>query len=257
MVDIDPWRFTFRRVDMKNPMPIVVAGVLVLAGLMVAMFAMAPAENTDEPTTEETPASIQESAAEPVKEAENDAQEAQDEERFVYFQMTTSLGEIFLELDNERAPISTQNFLMYAEGGHYDGTIFHRVISNFMIQGGAFDPGMKQRPMFDPIENEWTNGLKNVRGSIAMARTSDPDSATAQFFINVVDNDGLDVPRGGAAYAVFGKVVKGMDVVDKIRAVPTGRAGQFRDVPRDDVVIKKVVVLDAAQVEELELVESD
>lgn len=242
---------------MKNPMPIVMAGVLVLAGLMIAMFAMGPTDKTDEPKTEETQTSIQESASEPVKEAVEEADTAQDEERFVYFQMTTSMGDIFLELDNERAPISTQNFQMYTEGGHYDGTIFHRVIPTFMIQGGAFEPGMKQRDMFDPIQNEWTNGLKNVRGSIAMARTSAPDSATAQFFINVVDNGMLDVPRGGAAYAVFGKVVKGMDVVDKIRGVPTGRAGHFGDVPREDVMIEKVVTLNTAQVEELGLVESE
>jgi FKBP-type peptidyl-prolyl cis-trans isomerase len=133
--------------------------------------------------------------------------------------LETTLGNIVLELDGEKAPISTTNFMRYVEEGFYAGTIFHRVISTFMIQGGGFTPDMeeKRQGLHPPIKNEWENGLKNVRGSIAMARTSAPNSATAQFYINVVDNDALDQPRGGAAYAVFGKVVEGMDVVDKIK----------------------------------------
>ncbi|MEE9130203.1 MAG: peptidylprolyl isomerase [Phycisphaerales bacterium] len=158
----------------------------------------------------------------------------------VYVLMKTSLGEIVLELNREKAPISVKNFLSYTDKEFYDGTIFHRVISTFMIQGGGFTEDMQKKPTDPPIQNEWKNGLKNVRGSIAMARTPQPDSATAQFFINVVDNTTLDQPRGGAAYAVFGKVVAGMDVVDSIRVVPTTTKGRSRDVPTEPVVIQKV-----------------
>lgn len=156
----------------------------------------------------------------------------------------TRFGVITLELDAEKAPKSVANFLAYVEAGHYDGTIFHRVIKNFMIQGGGMLPDMSQKKTNAPVENEAKNGLKNVRGSIAMARTNDPHSATAQFFINTVDNDFLDYPgQDGWGYAVFGKVVDGLDVVEQIRAVATGRSGYHSDVPREPVVIDKAEVV--------------
>lgn len=160
--------------------------------------------------------------------------------------LTTNLGAIILELDAEKAPKTVANFLDYVKAGHYDGTIFHRVIDGFMIQGGGFLPGMRQKPTNAPIENEAANGLKNLRGTIAMARTSDPHSATAQFFINVADNDFLDfrAPSGnGWGYCVFGRVVEGMDVVDKIKSVSTGSRGFHQDVPLEDVVIEKAEIV--------------
>ena len=155
--------------------------------------------------------------------------------------MQTTKGDIVLKLDQVKAPLSVANFLQYVDDGHYDGTIFHRVIAHFMIQGGGFTSDMKQKATRAPIKNEWKNGLKNVRGSVSMARTSVPDSATCQFFINVVDNDFLDQSRDGAAYAVFGKVVSGMDTVDAIRSVPTGRG----DVPNETIAITKARRLSA------------
>ena len=155
-------------------------------------------------------------------------------------------GVVTLELDQDKAPKSVANFLAYVNSGHYDNTVFHRVIKNFMIQGGGFEPGMKQKATQAPIANEADNGLKNAVYTVAMARTSDPHSATAQFFINTVDNDFLDfkAPTAqGWGYAVFGKVVKGQDVVDAIRAVPTGQRGMHGDVPKDDVVIEKAVAV--------------
>jgi peptidyl-prolyl cis-trans isomerase B (cyclophilin B) len=160
--------------------------------------------------------------------------------------LTTNHGVITLELNAEKAPKTVANFLAYVEAGHYDNTIFHRVIKNFMIQGGGMEPGMKQKDCQAPIENEAANGLKNKRGTIAMARTNDPHSATAQFFINVVDNDFLDfkAPSGqGWGYCVFGEVVEGMDVVDKIRAVKTGNKGFHQDVPVEDVIIEKAEIV--------------
>ena len=157
-------------------------------------------------------------------------------------------GVITLELDEAKAPKSVANFLAYARAGHYDSTVFHRVIKNFMIQGGGFEPGMKQKPTQAPVTNEADNGLKNNQYTVAMARTSDPHSATAQFFINTVDNDFLNfkAPTAqGWGYAVIGKVVKGENVVDAIKAVPTTRKGFHDDVPRDDVVIEKAVVVGA------------
>jgi cyclophilin family peptidyl-prolyl cis-trans isomerase len=156
--------------------------------------------------------------------------------------MDTSLGTIEIELDQDKAPISVANFLSYVDEQFYDGTIFHRVIGNFMIQGGGFQPGMKEKAKTRaPIKNEASNGLSNVRGSIAMARTNDPDSATAQFYINVVDNSrGLDRNASSAGYAVFGKVMTGMEVVDKIKAVATTRRAGHSDVPTQDVVINSV-----------------
>ncbi|MEZ5583845.1 MAG: peptidylprolyl isomerase [Candidatus Competibacteraceae bacterium] len=160
--------------------------------------------------------------------------------------METNFGPIVLELDEEKAPQTVDNFLQYARDGFYEGTIFHRVIDNFMIQGGGFSADYRKKPTRDPIANEANNGLKNVRGSIAMARTSDPHSATAQFFINVTDNAFLDYPgRDGWGYTVFGKVTEGMDVVDKIRQVPTGSGGPFaKDVPQNAVIIEQVTVTD-------------
>jgi peptidyl-prolyl cis-trans isomerase B (cyclophilin B) len=158
--------------------------------------------------------------------------------------LTTNHGAITLELDVEKAPKSVENFVTYVKSGHYDGTIFHRVIDGFMIQGGGFDPEMKQKSTNDPIDNEAENGLKNDRYTIAMARTSDPHSATAQFFINVGDNDFLNYPGSdGWGYAVFGKVSQGEDVVDTIRAVKTGRKSMFSDVPVETVVIEKAEVV--------------
>ncbi len=156
--------------------------------------------------------------------------------------MTTSLGDVTLELDGDKAPVTVANFLQYVDDKHYDNTVFHRVIADFMIQGGGFEPGMRQKKTRAPIKNESANGLSNKRGTIAMARTSVPDSASSQFFINVKDNDFLDKAKShdGVGYAVFGKVVEGMDVVDKIRAVPTGNRGGHGDVPAEDVVITSV-----------------
>jgi peptidyl-prolyl cis-trans isomerase B (cyclophilin B) len=161
--------------------------------------------------------------------------------------LKTNKGDITLSLDSAKAPKSVANFLQYVKSSHYDGTIFHRVIDNFMIQGGGMEPGMKQKPTGDEIENEANNGLKNERGTIAMARTSDPHSATAQFFINVNDNDFLNhtAPSAqGWGYAVFGKVSDGMEVVDAIRKVKTGNSGFHQDVPTEDVVIEKATVLE-------------
>jgi peptidyl-prolyl cis-trans isomerase B (cyclophilin B) len=156
--------------------------------------------------------------------------------------METSLGTIKIELYQQKAPITVKNFLQYVEDKHYDGLIFHRVIENFMIQGGGFEPSMKEKKTRDAIKNEAANGLSNERGTIAMARTNVPDSATAQFYINVKDNPFLDKAksRDQVGYCVFGRVIEGMDVVDKIKAVKTAAAGGFNDVPVEDVVIRWV-----------------
>ncbi len=154
--------------------------------------------------------------------------------------LTTSMGAIVLELDEARAPLSVANFLKYLDAGHYDGTIFHRVIDGFMIQGGGFTPDMRQKPTQPPVKNESTNGLKNANYTVAMARTNVRDSATAQFFINVKDNDFLNYAgEGNPGYAVFGKVVEGQDVVDRIRKVPTSDTGGHQNVPKQPVVIEK------------------
>jgi peptidyl-prolyl cis-trans isomerase A (cyclophilin A) len=158
--------------------------------------------------------------------------------------LATSQGDIVLELDREKAPKSVDNFLQYVKAGHYDGTIFHRVIADFMIQGGGMKADMSEKPTRAPIPLESRNGLSNVRGTVAMARTMDPNSATAQFFINVKDNAFLDQPnsRDGNGYAVFGKVVSGMDVVDKIRAVAVSDKGGHQNVPTQAVTIKKATL---------------
>jgi peptidyl-prolyl cis-trans isomerase A (cyclophilin A) len=157
--------------------------------------------------------------------------------------METSMGVMKIELFQKEAPVSVKNFLEYTKSGFYNGTIFHRVISGFMIQGGGFTPDMTPKKTNPPIKNEASNGLRNDKGTIAMARTGDPNSATAQFFINVVDNANLNRPNpDGNGYAVFGKVTEGMDVVDKIKAVKTGTNKGFRDVPDPVVLIKSVKV---------------
>ena len=168
---------------------------------------------------------------------------------FVYVKMSIvdsskkPIGDIYLELNKAKAPISVANFLNYVDKKFYDGTIFHRVIDRFMIQGGGFGPDMKEKgPTDKPIKNEWNNGLKNLQGTIAMARTSVPDSATAQFFINIVNNPFLDTPRppDTAAYTVFGRVVGGSEVVDKIKSVKTASKGIYENVPVDPVIISSV-----------------
>jgi peptidyl-prolyl cis-trans isomerase B (cyclophilin B) len=157
--------------------------------------------------------------------------------------LTTNHGNIKIELAAEKAPKTVENFLTYVNSGHYNGTIFHRVIDGFMIQGGGFEPGMKQKSTNDTIENEAKNGLKNEPYTVAMARTSAPHSASAQFFINIQNNSFLDYPgQDGWGYCVFGKVVEGMDVVDKIKAVKTTRTGMFADVPVENVIIEKAEV---------------
>ena len=158
----------------------------------------------------------------------------------------TNHGVITLELDAEKAPVTVANFLAYVEAGHYNNTVFHRVIDGFMIQGGGFEPGMTQKPTGEQIKNEADNGLKNDRGTIAMARTQAPHSATAQFFINVADNDFLNhrsPDLQGWGYCVFGKVSEGMDVVDAIRKVKTGSSGFHQDVPKEDVIIERAEVV--------------
>jgi len=160
----------------------------------------------------------------------------------------TSMGEIRLELYADKAPASVENFIGYAKSGYYNGTIFHRVIGSFMIQGGGFTPDMEKKASGEPIQNEASNGLKNKRGTIAMARTNNPHSATSQFFINVNDNTDLDYTGEGSSrewgYAVFGRVTSGMSVVDNIRFVPTGKYQQFSDVPAEPVVIESVEIID-------------
>jgi peptidyl-prolyl cis-trans isomerase B (cyclophilin B) len=156
--------------------------------------------------------------------------------------LQTSLGTLSIDLYADKAPETVRNFLEYVDAGHYDKTIFHRVIDGFMIQGGGFDAAMQQKGVRAPVKNEADNGLKNDRGTIAMARTSDPHSATAQFFINVADNDFLNFrapAADGWGYCVFGRVVEGMDVVDKIRSVATGSRGFHQDVPRENVMIER------------------
>jgi len=161
-------------------------------------------------------------------------------------QLHTNLGTIKLELHDDKAPETVRNFLSYVESGHYDGTIFHRVIDGFMVQGGGFEPGMKQKTTGEAIRNEADNGLKNQAGTIAMARTQSPHSATSQFFINLADNTFLDFRSAdtqGYGYCVFGEVAEGMDIVDQIRKVPTGSSGFHQDVPQQDIIIERAEVV--------------
>lgn len=157
--------------------------------------------------------------------------------------LTTSMGDIVIELNEDAAPVTVKNFLRYTEEGFYNGTIFHRVLPNFMIQGGGFDADMVEKPTHKPIVNEANNGLKNDKGTIAMARTDNPDSATCQFFINHTDNDFLNYAGPKTGYAVFGKVVEGMDVVEKIASVQTANKGQYTDVPVKTIVIESAEVV--------------
>jgi cyclophilin family peptidyl-prolyl cis-trans isomerase len=166
---------------------------------------------------------------------------AKKETRMVKLQ--TTMGDIILELDKEKAPITAENFLTYVQENFYDGTIFHRVIPNFMIQGGGFTPDMAEKKTNPPINNEASNGLKNDRGTIAMARTPDPHSATSQFFINLVDNNGLNYSAQNPGYAVFGKVIEGMDVVDKIAKVKTAKKGPHENVPVEPIQIQSVSII--------------
>ena len=176
--------------------------------------------------------------------AQTESVEKKAEEKLVYVKMETSKGDIFIELNHEKAPITVENFLQYAKDDAYDGTVFHRVMDGFMIQGGGFDGDYQKRATRQPIKNEWKNGLKNAKYTIAMARLPGrADSATNQFFINVRDNFGLDQPRDGSAYAVFGKVVKGTDVVDKIRVVAVSPRGPHQHAPVEAIMIKNVTRL--------------
>lgn len=175
-------------------------------------------------------------------EIEVEIEEEEDEMKNKIIVIETSKGNIEVELDFENAPITAENFLTYVESGHYEGTIFHRVIPNFMIQGGGFTSDGNQKDTMKPIKLESQNGLKNLRGTIAMARTNVPDSATSQFFINTKDNDFLDYAPGNPGYAVFGKVINGMDVVDAIEKVKTSSKGYYDDWPVEDVLIVKVYV---------------
>lgn len=164
--------------------------------------------------------------------------------------LKTNMGEIVIELDAAKAPKTSANFIQYVKDGFYDGTIFHRVINNFMIQGGGFEPGMKQKPTNAPIENEAKNGLSNEVGTIAMARTMDPHSATAQFFINVADNKFLDYPgQDGWGYCVFGRVTAGMDVINQIKGVDTSTNMGHQDVPVNDIIIESAILTEEEEEE--------
>lgn len=221
-----------------------VLSLFAAAAMMIPSSFVAAQGTGTQPETKPEPAKQPE--GEKPKTDEKTEEKPKEEAKLVYVKMKTSMGDIVLELNHEKAPITVKNFLSYLDKGHYDGTIFHRVINGFMIQGGGFSEELKQKDTDKPIKNEWKNGLKNKRGTIAMARTNDPDSASSQFFINVVDNDKLDEPiSGGAGYAVFGRVISGMDTVDKIKAVQTStkvfaNRQQMGDAPVKNVVIEKV-----------------
>lgn len=209
---------------------------LIFAFSLIAVMTAACAKKDNvAPAEEKIPAAAQ-------VQADNNA-----EENTMYVLLKTNKGDIVLELDSKNAPETTENFVQYVKDGHYDGTIFHRVIKDFMIQGGGMDAQMKERPTRAPIMNEADNGLKNNKYTIAMARTSDPDSATSQFFINTNDNDFLNFKSQtiqGWGYAVFGKVVSGSEVVDSIEVVPTTRRFPHDDVPVEPVVIEKAEILE-------------
>ena len=209
---------------------------LVLSALLVSLLSACSSDDND--TAANLPYPVQ----------ENDNVAAIDVSRGDYacYDMETSLGMVGLAVDEKYAPATAANFEDYVNVGFYDGLIFHRVIPNFVIQGGGFEPGLSARETADPIAIESQNGLKNYRGRLAMARTSNPDSATSQFYINVVDNAFLDQANAadGFGYTVFGGVISGMDVIDQIRAVPTGNAGGFTDVPIEDVLINSIVAVD-------------
>jgi len=218
---------------------------LLILALMLPALAFAQAGTTPAKPAAKAPAKA--AAAKP-KTPEAPAAEAAGATTASKVLIKTSLGDMTVELYPDKAPKSVENFLTYANAGFYDGTVFHRVIDNFMIQGGGFTRDLRQKPTRPAITNEAKNGLSNLRGTLAMARTGDPNSATAQFFINVVDNPRLDFTseQNGATwgYAVFGKVTSGLDIVDKIKAVPTGAQGPFKsDVPTTPVVIEKISII--------------
>lgn len=210
------------------------------ASVLFAGVARAQESKPEEKPKTTQPAPADKKDAKPAAPATQPAEKAPEKavSNFEYVKLTTSKGDIYLKLDRAKAPISTENFLKYVDKKYYDGTIFHRVIPNFMIQGGGFTADMKQKEGQDkPISNEWQNGLKNKRGAVSMARTANPNSATSQFFINNVDNPFLDQPRDGAAYAVFGEVVAGMEVVDDITKVKTTTKSMNENVPVEPVTI--------------------
>ena len=218
--------------------------LLLAAALLVPAFAFA--QSTPPAATKTTPAASKAATKAPATAAKADASKAAPATAAApRVLLKTSLGDMTLELYPDKAPKSVENFLAYVKSGFYDGTLFHRVIDNFMVQGGGFTKDLKQKPTRAAIPIESKNGLSNLRGTVAMARTADPNSATAQFFINVVDNPRLDYASDASpGYAVFGKVVSGLDVVDKMKAVPTGPQGPFRsDVPTTPIVIEKASVL--------------
>lgn len=207
------------------------------------------------------PATESKAAVQPVAEvkaAQPTEEEAVQEDTMVYVEMVTTKGTMYIALNDTKAPISTANFLTYVEDEFYNNTVFHRVIKGFMIQGGGFAEGLKKKDPKSGIKNEWTNGLKNTRGTLAMARLGNqPDSGTSQFFINLADNGFLDQPRDGAGYAVFGHIVKGDDVLDAIGSVPTSPQGMHGDVPVDPIMINSVSKLSDERALELGLTEAE
>ncbi|MEZ6211848.1 MAG: peptidylprolyl isomerase [Phycisphaerales bacterium] len=189
--------------------------------------------------------------ATPAALAQDESAKAEETPRFMYAKINTNMGDIVIQLDSMRAPITVENFVTYVKDGFYDGTIIHRVVPNFVIQGGGFEPGLNQKATRRPIKNEWMNGLKNDRGTLSMARTGDPNSATSQFFINLVDNANLDrAISGGAGYAVFAQVVEGMEVVDEMAKVSTGNAPNgMQNVPNNDIIMTKVQMIEESDVD--------
>lgn len=229
--------------------PLIPAVIATLAAVTAASLFTASNANAQQPDSTEST-------------EQTETQTAPEEISYVYVEMKTSMGSMYIALNETKAPISTKNFVDYANEDYYDGTVFHRVIKGFMAQGGGFtlsdDNDLQKKPTNDEIKNEWQNGLSNMRGTIAMARLGrQPDSATSQFFINLVDNPFLDQPRDGAGYAVFGQVVKGLDVLDAIGNAPTGVQGVYADVPTEPIIIESVSVLSDKQAEDLELTAQD
>jgi len=236
---------------MKKMFPI---AVLALGAIVFAAVAFVQPTTDDHGNHSKTSDPQPTTTPTPTPTTQTTPEEKVQEDTMVYISMETSMGTIYLALNQTKAPISTENFLAYLDEGYYNDTIFHRVMKDFMIQGGGFAEGLKKKPTKDEIKNEWTNGLKNMRGTIAMARLGrQPDSATSQFFINLKDNTFLDQPRDGAGYAVFGQIVKGLDVLDAIGAVQTSPQGMHGNVPVEPVYIKAMTRVTDEQAAELEL----
>jgi cyclophilin family peptidyl-prolyl cis-trans isomerase len=231
-----------------NLLAVTLIGALSLTGTVGTAFGQGAAKPAESKPAEPKPADAKPAETKPAP------QPAPQEDKIVTVKMTTSMGDIVLELNQTKAPITVANFLSYVDKGHYNGTIFHRVIGTFMIQGGGLDANLTEKPTDAPIKNEWRNGLTNSRGTIAMARKGGArgaDSATSQFFINVVDNPGLDRPQpapDSAAYCVFGKVVSGMEVVDKIKGVKTGTKRDPRGANMADVPVEPVTIISVTRV---------